>query len=234
MPNADVIGVALLAFYNKEKVEDIIVKSSIAEDDVLPITYLFRSEKQLPKIEKKALQLCKGNILDVGAGSGCHSAILQKNNKQVYAIDTSQGAVDVMLLRGLSAENINFFDVTTPYDTLLFLMNGVGIAGTIAELPKFLNHAKSLLKPDGQILLDSSDIKYMFEEEDGSVWMDLNTNYYGEVSYQMQYKNLITPSFNWLFVDFNQLKEVAEQCGLACELLTKGSHHDYLAKLTLK
>lgn len=232
MPNHDVIGQALLAYFKDDYTADIIVKSSIAEDDVLPLSYLFRDLKQLPKIEKKALALCKGTVLDVGAGSGCHSLILQNKKIRVKAIDTSKGAVTVMVERGINAQQLDFYEVVEKYDTLLFLMNGVGIAGTLSELPKFLNHAKSLLNPNGQILLDSSDIAYMFEEEDGSKWMDLNSTYYGEVVYQMEYKNNCTPKFNWLFVDYQKLAATAKKCGLKCELVLKGNHHDYLARLT--
>src|SRR5690606_32243831 len=159
------------------------------------------------------LALCKGTVLDVGAGSGCHSLILQDKKIPIKAIDTSKGAVQVMIERGIGAQQLDFYKVAEKYDTLLFLMNGVGIAGTLSELPKFLNHTKSLLNPNGQILLDSSDIAYMFEEEDGSKWMDLNSSYYGEVIYQMEYKSNCTPKFNWLFVDYQKLAATAKKCG---------------------
>ncbi len=234
MLDNDAIGLALLDYYKDNYTVDIVVKSSIAEDDIIPLPYLFRTKKQLPKIEKKALDLCYGNVLDVGAGSGCHSLILQEKGLTVKAIDTSKGAVEVMKLQEINAAEIDFYVVTDQFDTLLFLMNGVGIAGTLDELPKFLKKAKSLLKDKGQILLDSSDIAYMFKEEDGSTWVDLNSTYYGEVTYQMEYKNYSSPKFNWLFIDFKRLKETAIACGLKCELVCKGSHYDYLAKLTLE
>jgi len=231
--STDAIGQALLAYYNTGDDTDIVVKSSITEDDIIPIEYLFRTYAKMPVIEQKALNLCRGKVLDVGAASGCHSKILKEKGFEVEAIDISEGAVEVMNLQGITVKNQNFFNVTEKYDTLLFLMNGVGIAGTLNELPQFLNHAKSLLKPNGQILLDSSDISYLFKEEDGSEWINLNTNYYGEVSYQMEYKNHLTEPFNWLFVDFEKLKELAKSCGLKCELVCKGEHYDYLARLSI-
>lgn len=231
--STDAIGQALLAFYNHKDNTDIVVKSSITEDDIIPIEYLFRTYAQMPVIEQKALDLCEGKVLDVGAASGCHSKILKEKRIDVTAIDISGGAVEVMNLQGIAAKNQNFFDVTEKHDTLLFLMNGVGIAGTLNELSQFLNHAKSLLKPNGQILLDSSDIAYLFKEDDGSEWININTNYYGEVSYQMEYKNHLTEPFNWLFVDFEKLKEVAISCGLKCELVCEGEHYDYLARLSI-
>lgn len=229
--NDDVVGEALLDYYNKCYSTDIIVKSSISEEDIISIPYLFRSEKELPQLEQQALALCKGKVLDVGAGSGCHSIILQKKGFDVTAIDTSKGAVEVMQKRSLTAQHINFFDVTKKYDTLLFLMNGVGIAGTLDGLKPFLIKAKSLLNDGGQILLDSSDIRYMFEEEDGSMWMDLNNSYYGEVSYQMEYKKIITNKFNWLFIDFELLKSTATPLGLKVELIYEDDNNQYLARL---
>ncbi len=231
--NDDVIGKALLDYVNNDYVEDITVVSSISEDDVIPVPYLFRSKKDLPKIESRALSLCKGNVLDVGAASGCHSLILKANGFNVTSIDISQGAVEVMKGRSLKAECVNFFDIDSKYDTLLFLMNGVGISGTLDGLDKFLSKAKSLLNEGGQILLDSSDISYMFKEEDGSMWMDLNSSYFGEVTYQMKYKELITNKFDWLFVDIKTLRAKALELGLKVELVLDGESDDYLARLTL-
>ncbi len=232
MANNDAIGEALLAYYNHKDKTDIVVKSSITEDDIIPTHYLFRTFNEMPSIEQKALESCVGNVLDVGAASGCHSLILKDRGFDVKAIDISKGAVEVMKLQDITAKQLDFYAVKKQYSTLLFLMNGVGIAGTLKELPCFLNHAKSLLKPNGQILLDSSDISYLFKEADGSMWMNLNSPYYGEVTYQMEYKTHLTGPFNWLFVDFNKLKEAANACGLKCELVCEGEHYDYLARLT--
>lgn len=232
--NTDAFGEAVLDYLNGRNSENITVISSISEDDELPLSYLFRSEKELPLIETKALNLCKGKVLDVGAGSGIHSLILQKKGLEVTAIDTSIGAIEVMKLRGVkSTLHKNFFQLQNiKFDTLLFLMNGVGIAKSLDGLIPFLIHCKSLLAENGQVLLDSSDIRYMFEEEDGSILLDLNANYYGEVTYQMCYKNIKTSTFPWLFVDFNTLQDYAYQLGLNCEMVIEGNHFDYLARIT--
>jgi hypothetical protein len=229
----DVIGNALLDYSNNVCTEDITVISSISEDDVIPVSYLFRSSTELPEIESKALSLCYGKVLDVGAASGCHSIILKEIGLDVTSIDLSKGAVEVMKSRGLVAEHCDFYEIETLYDTLLFLMNGVGIAGTIEGLNTFLLKAKSLLKQGGQILLDSSDISYMFREEDGSMWLNLNTSYYGEVVYQMNYKDVTSSKFDWLFIDFNRLKNKASELGFKVEFVLEGENDAYLAKLTL-
>lgn len=234
MNNNDAIGIALLDYMNGVRNGQLIVKSSISEEDEIPISYLFRTENELPKLEKKALELCYGKVLDVGAASGVHSLILYKKGFDVKSIDISAGAVEVMKMRGLSnAEQQDFYIIKKEkFDTVLMLMNGAGLARTINGMTQLLNQAKNILNKDGQILMDSSDINYMFEEEDGSVWIDLNATYHGEVQYQMEYKNHITEPFSWLFIDFERLSLIAESLGWKCDLVEEGNHFDYLARLT--
>ncbi|MCB0380517.1 MAG: class I SAM-dependent methyltransferase [Flavobacteriales bacterium] len=236
MNTKDALGEALKDYHFHLKAEDITVFSDISEEDAIPTNYLFRNFAEMPKIEQKALELCKGRVLDVGGASGSHSLYLQEKGIDVKSIDISEGAVEVMKARGIeNVELINFFDMKDEkFDTILLLMNGIGIAETLEELPKFLNQCKDLLNPKGQILLDSSDIEYMFEEEDGSKWVDVNKAYYGEVVYQMQYKNTITDHFNWLFLDFKTLKKEAKELGFKTEKVVKGEHFDFLARLSLE
>ena len=229
----DVVGLALLDYYSNNYSSDIIVKSSISEDDIISISYLFRGEKELPKLEEKALSLCRGKVLDVGAGSGCHSLILQEKGINVSAIDSSKGAVEVMQKRGLDAQHIDFENVIGKYDTLIILMNGVGLAGTLSNLISFLKKAKSILAEGGQILVDSSDISYMFKDEDGSILVDLNSSFYGEVTYQMEYKGMTSDKFDWLFVDFETLKLTATEVGFNVKLIFEDEHHQYLVQLSI-
>ncbi|MCO6499040.1 MAG: class I SAM-dependent methyltransferase [Vicingus serpentipes] len=233
--STDALGEALLDYLKGDKNQKIIVTSDITEEDVIPVDYLYRTAKELPEIEQTALKLCVGSVMDVGAGSGVHTLLLQDKGLKVKAIDISKGAVEVMLTRGVKdVENINFFDVTgEKYDTLLFLMNGIGIAGTLEGLRLFLKKAKLLLNDGGRILLDSTDIQYLFTEEDGSVWVDLNKKYYGEVVYQMTYKNITTLPFSWLFVDYSMLQEEASTLGFQVELIAEGDNHHYLSQLSL-
>ena len=185
-------------------------------------------------LEQKALQLTKGRVLDIGAGSGCHTLALQEKGLEVKAIDISPLSCEAMELRGvMDAECINLFDehLETGFDTILLLMNGTGIAGKIEHLPALFNRLKALLNQGGQILIDSSDLKYIYENEDGSFDINLNGAYYGEVDYQMIYKDIKGDSFDWLYVDFPLLKSIAESCGLQGELVAEGEHYDYLARI---
>jgi SAM-dependent methyltransferase len=233
MKSSDPLGASLNDFTHGNTSAKLIVKSNITEDSEIPVEYLFRDEEEMPLIERKALALCRGKVLDVGAAAGCHSVLLQQRGLEVFPIDISAKAVEVMKNRGLTnARQADFFELTDEkYDTLLFMMNGIGICGELENLDRFFKKAKELLNPGGQILLDSSDIIYMYEEDDGSVEIDMNAAYYGEVEYQMQYGDCAGPKFNWLFVDFETLSYYADRNGFTCELILEGEHYDYLARL---
>lgn len=228
----DLFGQALLDYQNNNFSEDIITSTNISDDDILPISYLFRSYKDMPKIEQKALKLAKGFILDVGCGAGNHSLYLQKKGLNVKAIDISKGAIEVAKRRGvLNAEVKNLLDETETFDTILLLMNGTGIFQELSQVSKYLAHLKSLLKPKGQVLIDSSDIAYMYEDDDGGFWMDTHSNYYGELDYFLSYKGEKETPMKWLYLDFDTLKLACETVGLQCDLVLEGDHFDYLAKL---
>ena len=228
----DPIGRAVHDFIRHQHDENIIVKSSICDDDVIPVEYLFRTESELPELEKIALEQCSGKILDVGGGAGIHASILKNRNFDVHIIDTSKGAVDYHLQQNLASRCLNFYDLgNEKYDTLLFLMNGFGIAGSLNNLPLFLQKCYDLLNEGGQILGDSTDIKYLYEDEDGSYWMDLNSAYYGDFDFQMCYKDTCGEPFDWLYVDFENLKSAAEKIGFAIEKLYE-EENQFLVKLT--
>lgn len=228
----DLFGKALLDFQNGNYTEDLITSTSISDEDVLPLPYLFRDYNDMPKLEQKALQLAKGKILDVGCGSGSHSLYLQNNGLDVKAIDVSKGAVEVAKLRGIqNTELKNILKETQTFDTILLLMNGTGVFQRLSLISKYLKHLKSLLNPNGQILVDSSDIKYMYEDEDGGYWIDGHSNYYGELEYYLSYKGDDESPFKMLYLDFETLKTACETVGLKCELVLEGEHFDYLARI---
>lgn len=229
----DLFGKAILDFQTNNSPEDLITETSISEADEMSVAYLFRSYDEMPKLEQKALQLTKGKVLDVGCGAGSHSLTLQNDrNLDVTSIDISPNAIKACELRGL--KNAKVQDIMTleneKFDTILLLMNGTGIFGTLKETPNFLQKLKSLLNPNGQILIDSSDIIYMFQDEDGAYEIPAN-GYYGELTFAVSYKNETEDTFPWLYLDYNTLQNAAFANGLQCELILEGEHFDYLAKL---
>lgn len=230
----DPMGLAIADYFESGKAEDILIETNYTEDERIKPAYFFRTEDDMPQIELKALEISRGRILDVGAAAGCHALWLQERNFDVTALEKSVLAAEVMRKRGIEKVVCrDLFDYKgEKFDTILVLMNGTGIGGTCNGLRKMFAHLKTLLRKDGSILIDSSDIKYLFEEEDGSFWVNLaDTSYYGEMEYEVSYQNAST-SFKWLFTDFDKLKEIAKEAGLSCKKILDGGHCDYLACLT--
>jgi len=232
----DILGQALLDYQNGNYTEDIRTETNISEEDILPLPYLFRDFSEMPSIEKKALELSKGKILDVGCGAGSHSLYLQKKDLEVTSIDTSEGAIEVCKLRGIN--NTQCIDLLqlkdVKFDTILLLMNGTGIFQKLELIDQYLLHLKSLLSPNGQLLIDSSDLKYMYDEgeDEGSIMVPSNS-YYGELEFMMHYKNWSSESFDWLYLDISTFKNACLSNGISFEIIEKGENFDYLARLSL-
>ena len=232
----DPMGTAISDYFNHRRADRLRVFSSQFEEDVIPVKELFRNIQSMPVLERTALQMATGRILDVGAGSGCHALALQEMGKEVCAIDISPLSVEVMKQRGVNDVRLtNLFDgtFTETFDSVLMLMNGSGIIGKLSNMPDFFRRMKCILRPGGCIWMDSSDLRYLFEEEDGSIVIDLAGDYYGEIDFQMQYKDVKGEPFDWLYVDFQTLSLYASEYGFQAELVKEGKHYDYLAKLSL-
>ena len=233
-PNKDPMGYAIADYFSKGKAGRLRVFSSQFEEDEIPVDQLFRTFDEMPVLEQKALELAQGKILDCGAGSGCHALALQDMGKDVEAIDISPRSVEVMQKRGIQhAYCVNLFDdnFLHRYDTILMLMNGSGIIGKLENMGAFFAKMKQLLSPGGCIYMDSSDLRYLFEDEDGSFLIDLAGGYYGEIDFRMQYKQVKGDTFDWLYIDFQTLSYYASENGFRAELVKEGEHYDYLACL---
>ena len=232
MEFGDPIGKAILDYVKTNKPDDIIVSSEICEDDIIPIEVLFRTLDEMPELEVCAIKKATGKVLDVGAGAGVHALEMKKNGCDVLAIDISKGSVEYLKTKGLNVQQIDFFDLKDQkFDTITMLMNGIGIAGSLSNLEKTLEHAKSLLNTGGKILCDSCDIRYLYEDEDGALWVNLNTEYYGNFRFQMSYKKEKTDWFDWLYVDFDSLFNSAAKVGLKAVRVFE-QDENYLAEIT--
>lgn len=232
----DPIGRAVYDFHFNSVNQPILVHSDDFDDDTIETSYLFRSYKQMPVLEKKAMNLCRGTILDVGACAGAHSLYLQQKGFEVFALETSALCCEVLKDRNIL--NIIQHDIFSysqqTFDTILLLMNGTGIAGTLNGLDILLHQLKQLLNPGGQILMDSSDLIFLFEQEDGSALVEISADkYYGELIFRTEYKNWISEPFFWLYVDQSNLENAIEKNGLKLNKVFKGQHYDYLARITL-
>ena len=230
----DVLGTALWEYHQSPGQQDLITWTSLTEKELVPLSYFFRTYDKMPLIEQKALELSYGKILDVGCGAGSHSLFLQNQKKlNVIGLDNSAGAVRSSKERGLiETVHQSIFDYQTKtFDTILMLMNGIGICGRLEKLEVLLKKLKRILNPDGQILLDSSDLIYLFDETTAGEKIISADSYYGELEYGIKYQDQIE-TFPWLYVGFDLLSHAAKSTGLAIELILEGENWDYLARLT--
>lgn len=231
----DLFGKAILDYQTNNDPQDLVTETSISEADEMSVAYLFRDFDKMPKIEQRALSMAKGKILDVGCGAGSHSLYLQGKGFDVTSIDISANAIAACQLREIKNARVqNLMELESEtFDTILLLMNGAGMCGRLKNIVPFLKKLKALLNPGGQILLDSSDIIYMFDEdENGGKWIPSDNDYYGEVTFYISYKGEKEAPFDWMYVDYNTLQNAAFANGLQCELVLEGEHFDYLARLT--
>ncbi|GAA4349608.1 class I SAM-dependent methyltransferase [Hymenobacter saemangeumensis] len=232
----DILGQALLDYHRGRTNATLTVHCNVADDEELPASYFFRTLLQMPELERLALEECRGRVLDVGAGAGCHSLELQSRSFTVKAVDVSAGAVQVMTERGVQqVARHSLFEARPndelPFDTILLLMNGLGLAGSLNGLDKLLAHARTLLAPGGQILATSSDISYLYEDEEGALLINLNGPYYGEVEYAFGYEGRRGVTFPWLFVDAALLHDTAEAAGYTADILGEDEDGQYLVRL---
>jgi hypothetical protein len=226
----DVYGKALYDYYSQGHAEELILHTSYGETEHMPVDWFFRDEEDFPELERIALGAVRGKTLDIGAGTGSHAIYLYENGIDVWVMDSSAYCVMIMKERGLSQvkhQSVWLADGQR-YDTLLMLMNGIGLVGTIDGLIRFLDIAKSYLNPGGCLLFDSSDLSYLYPDHDIMQKPEL-----GEISYQYEYCGQLGEPFTWLYVDFTNLQRLARNAGWKARLLYEDPYAQFLAKLTL-
>ena len=232
----DLMGRAIWDYYYQENSEDLQTETSISELDDLPVSYLFRDYQEMNALEKKALDLSFGKVLDVGSGAGSHSLYLQNERKlEVTTLDISPKSIEICKARGVKnaiCEDLLQFSEKN-FDTVLLLMNGTGIFQSLEHIDQYLQKLKSLVAENGQILIDSTDILYMYDQdEEGGVLVPAK-GYYGELDYYLHYKGESELPMKWLYLDFDTLENAAIANGFKIQKIEQ-LEDSYLAQLTLK
>ena len=225
-------GQALLDYFNGDTSATIVIHEYGKQKEV-PLSLFFRGWDEFPSLERKAIEMCRGRVLDIGAGTGCHSLVLQERGLFVYAIDFLADCVEIMKKRGVKEAhcgNIHTFDAE-PFDTLLCLMNGIAVVENLDGLEPFLSSIRRLIKPDGQFLIDSTDRRP--QRQDGEI-SGSGDRYSGAAHLQLEYKNKKGRPFTQLYVDPETLAKHSGKAGYRCEVIEEGDNHRYLARLTLR
>lgn len=230
-------GEALEDFYNGKKDTEITLIRDDGFEFNVPIEYFFRSPKDFSNLEKEAIRLCKGKVLEMGAGVGPHSLELQRLGFEVYAIDISSHACDIMKKRGIkNVQCIDFYNLKMDsFDTILLLGRSIGFVENLNGIKKFLSYCKTRLNPEGIIILDSIDIR-LIEEQIFLDNMERNRKlgrYIGEATLQMKYKSTMGDKFQNILIDPDTLKECTQELGLSCKIICKEEDGMYLAKISI-
>lgn len=226
----DVYGEALAEYFEKEELSSpLLLHSTYGDIEEMPVEVFFRDSEDFPELEFIALSLCDGKVLDVGAGVGAHALYLQEKNLNVTALEISQTACNIMQQRGVQKiVQQDFFDLADQqYDTLLFLMNGIGLAGSLDGFSELLAHSKKLLSEKGQLLFDSSDISYLYDE----YRIQRPEYYFGEIGYQYEFNGIKGEPFKWLYLDQKTLINVGHEEGWVVQILFEDENDQFLVRM---
>ena len=229
-------GSAVLDYFNGNTRQSLMVVDELGRKTEVRVDLFFREFDDFPEWEKRAIELCAGNVLDIGAGTGRHSLVLQERGLSVCAIDIIPECVEVMKRRGVrDAHCTDVLEFTRgPFDTLMGVMNGLTMVETLERLPAFLRGIRRLTNVNGQYLVDSTDLRCSGD----AALKTLGENkvraggYFGELTARLEYKNRTGMVFRELFVDPETLRDVALGAGWNCEVVFRQENGRYLARLT--
>ena len=214
------------------------VVSDLWEDESTPVEAYYRPvEHPLPTLEHEALELCRGRVLDLGAGAGRHALDLQASGHAVVAVDPLAEAVEIMRDRGISDVRRGDLSAVSGerFDTVLMLMNGLGVVGDLHGLGCLLEELPNHLNPGGRLVCDSADLAAVLSKESPELLGQLMSPdlYLGEVEFSLRYGSLEGPSYPWLFVDPETLGIIARAAGFDVMIACGGERGSFVAVLTI-
>ena len=229
-------GLALLAYFEGDRDSELVIHRDDGVDDPMRVSHFFRDPSEFTAVEKAAIDRCSGHVLDVGAGTGLHSLVLQQRGLAVTAIDIAPQAVTIMTLRGVKdARCVDIFELEDgPFDTMLLMGHGIGMVETIAGLDRFLAHVHGLVTAAGQVLLDSQDAR-LTDNANHLAYHEANRRagrYFGEVRLQLGFQGQRGSPCGWLHVDAETLQERAAAAAWKTEVIFQEETGHYLARLT--
>jgi len=231
-------ALALLAFERGERDASILVVDDFGDTDALPARWFFRGEEEFPPLERLALDMCVGRVLDLGAGAGCHALALQERGHPVCAVEILPELVDLLHRREVADARRGsvFAPPAGQWDTVLMLMNGWGLPETLAGLERFFAVVDRLVAPGGRIIADSTDMRSFATgwRSEGGMRLALREDgrYVGEIQFQLEFGGRRGDPFSQLYVDPDTLSIIAGRAGWNVEIVGQGENGAFLSVLS--
>ena len=230
----NLFGQALIDYYNGETGATLDYCRDDGHVDSIPVGLFFRGVTDMPS-DKISISECQGRILDIGAGTGLHALHLQEQGFAVCAIDVLETACEIMKVNGI--KDVRCVDISNfnekPFDTVLVLGRTIGNVGTLAGLRGFVANLQKLVTSNGKVVINSLNPKYT-DDPCHIAYQQLNVKnnrYIGEVRMHFEYKGFKGPQFNWLNVDDESLKAIANETGWKCNIILQEENGNYLIQL---
>ncbi len=218
---------ALAAYWSGRTDVVLIAHSDVSDPEDQAVAVFFRTPEEMPALERVALDAARGRVLDLGAGAGAHAVALLSRGLEVTAAEPLPTAARILRERGVGdvrQGGMEMLAAEERFDTVLALMNGAGLARTLAGMTAFLDELANHLAQGGQVLLDSTDPRDWEEADDG--------RYPGEIHYQIEFEGVRGAPFPFVFVDAETLSEIAQAEGWSTEVLAQEGGR-YLMRLVL-
>ncbi len=161
--NEDAYERQLLAQFNsQEATAEIIERDDGFVDTGSDAGLYFREYKQWSSVERRAIKLARGRVLDIGCGAGRHSLYLQQNGFNVTGIDISPGAIKVCKLRGLRktiVRPVSDVDKFKPdsFDSVIMFGNNFGLFGSLKGAKTIRKKLYRITSPDARIIAGTLD-----------------------------------------------------------------------------
>jgi len=231
------LGAALLAYHTGRNDAVLRIDSDVFDSENVAVRLYYRpDEDPLPDLDRRALDRCTGRVLDAGAGAGRHALDLQCRGLEVTALDVSADAVRVMQDRGIS--DVRQGDIYTSdlgtYDTILLLMNGIGLAGGPEGLNRLLGRFRQLLRSGGRVIFDAAGLDAAVHKDEFEEMTDMAIGrpQLGEVFFRLTFDDLEGSWYPWLFPTSTQLAEAARTAGFEFTIIGRGARGAFLVELT--